>query len=83
MDYTPVSATLTLPANTPVGTLSCVSLNIIDDQDMEQREYFSLRLMNLSPGIVTVNEGGEVQIVRILDDDCESDEIHKTAFVSN
>ena len=39
---------------------------------MEEREYFTLRLVNQSPDIVTVSEGGDVQTVRILDDDCES-----------
>ena len=44
----------------------------MDDGDMEEREYFTLRLGNQSPDIVTVSEGGDVQTVRILDDDCES-----------
>ena len=39
---------------------------------MEEREYFTLWLVNQSPDIVTVSEGGDVQTVRILDDDCES-----------
>ena len=71
-DYTRVSTTLTLPAFFPSGTLSCISLNILDDEEMEEREYFSLRLENLSPDSVTVNEGGDLLRVRILDDDCES-----------
>ena len=71
-DYTPVSTTLTLPAFAPSGTLSCITLNILDDEEMEEREYFSLRLENLSPDIVTVNEGGDILRVLILDDDCES-----------
>ena len=68
-DYTPVSTTLTLPAFAPSGTFSCITLNILDDEEMEEREYFSLRL---SPDSVTVNEGGDILRVRILDDDCKS-----------
>ena len=72
MDYIQFSITLTLPANTPNNTLSCTVISIQDDDEMEEKEYFSLRIDNQTPDVVTVLEGNEELIVYIVDDDCES-----------
>ena len=64
-------ATITLPPNVPSGTITCVTFHLVDDEEMEETEYFSLRIVNRTPNIVTVNEGDDMLIVRILDDECE------------
>ena len=63
--------TLTLPANSPNGTRLCTVFTVLNDEEMEQREYFSVAIENQSPDVVTVFEGEDELMVRILDDDCE------------
>lgn len=71
MDYASFRATLTLPANSPNGSLQCTVFSVVNDEEWELREYFNLRIGNGSPDLVTVSEGEDVLVVRILDDDCE------------
>ena len=71
MDYLPLAVTITLSGNSPNGTRSCTALTILDDDEMERREYFTVRINNLTPNVVTIVEGEESLMVRILDDDCE------------
>ena len=71
MDYTPFIITKTLPSNSPDGTLSCVTVSVIDDSEMETTEYFSVHINNQSPDVVNVLEGEDILIIHILDDDCK------------
>ena len=68
-DFIPFSVSITLPVNTPNDTRSCTVLNIVDDSELEQREYVSISIDNITPDVVTVLEGQDELIVRILDDD--------------
>lgn len=71
MDFTPFIITITLPANSPNGTRSCTAIMIQDDEELEEREYFSVRIDNLTPNVAIVVEGEDELIVHILDNDCE------------
>ena len=71
MDYIPIRVTITLPADTPDGTRSCITLNVLEDNEIEMIEYFSLQIENQSPDVVTFFEGEGILFVHILDDDCE------------
>ena len=44
---------------------------VLNDEEMEEREYFSIAIENQSPDVMTVFEGEDELMVRILDDDCE------------
>ena len=71
LDYTPTTAALILPAQSPSGTSRCVITTIIDDDEMEERESFIVSLSNLTPNVITVQEGENLLTVLILDDDSE------------
>ena len=72
MDYVQFSYRASFPAFSKNGTRMCTSFNVIDDNERELIEYFSLNLDNESPDLVTLLEGEDALIVRILDDDGES-----------
>lgn len=71
MDFTPFIITITLPAYSPNGTRSCTAIMIQDDEELEEREHFSVRIDNLTPYVAVVVEGEDELIVHILDNDCE------------
>ena len=49
----------------------CVTFTIIDDAELEEREYFRFRLTSQSANAITLKEGNDVLIVHILDDESE------------
>lgn len=71
MDFIPFIISITLPANSPNGSRSCTALTVLDDDELEEREYFSVKIDNLTPNVAVVVEGDDDLIIHILDDDCE------------
>lgn len=69
LDYAPTNATVILPALSPNGTSRCVTITIIDDDEMEERESFFINLNNPTRDVITVQEGENILTVLILDDD--------------
>lgn len=68
-DYLPTDSIITIVSGTPSGTSFCISVNVIDDELLEINERFYVILQSLSPSIVTVVGGREVQDVTILDNE--------------
>ena len=67
MDFTPFSVSVTIPAYSPNGTRSCTAFSVVNDEEDEEKEYFTLSIENQSPDIVSVVEN--TLTIYILDDD--------------
>ena len=63
LDYTPFSISITLPAYSPHV---CTAFSVVNDEEIEGTEYFSLKLVHQSPSFI-VNE--EYLVIHIVDDD--------------
>ena len=49
----------------------CVNIGIIDDDDPENQECFSVNAATTNPNIVTIEPGQQQSMVCINDDDCK------------
>ena len=57
---------LTFTARSSIGNTRCINIGIVDDNVFEEKETFSLRLLNIDPGIVLDDD---VALITIIDND--------------
>ena len=61
-----------IPNQTELGSLHCININILDDEELENTEQFTLQLASLSPRSVQINSNSSNTTVNILDNDSMS-----------
>ena len=61
-----------MPNQTERGSLHCININILDDEELENTEQFTLQLASLSPRSVQINSNSSNTTVNILDNDSMS-----------
>ena len=69
MDYARVSSTLSITSVTGQKTQTCAAVSAVDDRVLEGNEDFSVNLLSLGEGNVTVIQGAETLNVVIEDDE--------------
>lgn len=70
-DFSPISFNITVPANTTIGTEVCsgdIEIPIIDDYTVEDVQFFTLRIQEISLDGVTYG-GNNTVLIYIIDDD--------------
>lgn len=69
-DYGAVDVTFTIPSGAENGTSNCITVSIVDDDELEGTEEFFLTLTSCSP--VDVGVAQNLATVFITDDECTS-----------
>ena len=68
-DYNPTTIILSIPVGSAVGALACTSISIINDEETEDLEYFSVHIDMEDLNIRVPSSSTESAIINIKDDD--------------
>ena len=58
-----------VPIGTELGSMQCININIMDDEELENTEQFTLQLASLSPRSVQINPNFNTSIINVLDNE--------------
>ena len=79
-DYTAISESLVFPSGSMTGSALTLTIDIGDDNFVEEEEYFIISLRSLDVDI-QVEETKKNALIFIEDDDCKLDEIYSISFI--